>query len=129
VSRSTVVAAYDHLRAEGWLESRQGSGTRVRWTTPASAAAGGRITILGGSGDVIFRRLMEGPGSVISLAAAIVTGPPIISEVTGSFTSRELDDMLQGSGYVPMGLPALRREIALFLSGNGLPTVPEQVLV
>ncbi len=129
VSRSTVVAAYDHLRAEGWLESRQGSGTRVRWTTPASSAASGRVTIPGGSGDVIFRRLMEGPGSVISLAAAIVPGSPIISEVTGSFTSRELDDMLQGSGYVPLGLPALRREIALFLSRTGLPTVPEQVLV
>lgn len=129
VSRSTVVAAYDHLRAEGWIERQQGSGTRVRWTTPASATAGGRVTVPGGSGDMIFRRLMEGPGSVISLAAAIVPGSPIISEVTGSFTTRELDDMLQGSGYMPLGLPALRREIAVFLSRNGLPTVSEQVLV
>ena len=30
VSRATVVAAYDRLKAEGWLESRQGSGTWVR---------------------------------------------------------------------------------------------------
>ncbi|MGZ8585846.1 MAG: GntR family transcriptional regulator, partial [Actinomycetota bacterium] len=30
VSRSTVVAAYDLLRGDGWLESRQGSGTWVR---------------------------------------------------------------------------------------------------
>src|SRR5690242_10841045 len=30
VSRSTVVAAYDLLRAEAIVESRQGSGTRVR---------------------------------------------------------------------------------------------------
>src|SRR5215510_10070163 len=30
VSRSTVVAAYDTLRADGVVESRQGSGTRVR---------------------------------------------------------------------------------------------------
>ncbi len=29
VSRSTVVTAYDALRGEGLLESRQGSGTRV----------------------------------------------------------------------------------------------------
>ena len=30
VSRSTVVAAYDRLKVEGWLDSRQGSGTWVR---------------------------------------------------------------------------------------------------
>ena len=29
VSRSTVVTAYDTLRSEGLLESRQGSGTRI----------------------------------------------------------------------------------------------------
>src|SRR5262249_20573239 len=32
VSRSTVVAAYDELRARGFLESRRGSGTRVAST-------------------------------------------------------------------------------------------------
>jgi DNA-binding transcriptional MocR family regulator len=127
VSRSTVVAAYDHLRAEGWLESRQGSGTRVRWDTPGGE--GVRSTIPGGSGDVIFRRLMEGPGSVISLAAAIVPGASIVAETAGSFTSRELSDMVSASGYMPMGLPALRREIASFLTRSGLPTVAEQVLV
>lgn len=30
VSRSTVVAAYEQLKSEGWLESRQGSGTWIR---------------------------------------------------------------------------------------------------
>src|SRR5690348_11071149 len=29
VARNTVAAAYDQLVAEGWLEARQGSGTRV----------------------------------------------------------------------------------------------------
>src|SRR6266545_6274373 len=29
VSRTTVVAAYDLLREEGWLESRRGSGSRL----------------------------------------------------------------------------------------------------
>src|SRR5438477_9616142 len=40
VSRSTVVAAYDRLRSEGWVESRQGSGTRVRWATPGQGGGG-----------------------------------------------------------------------------------------
>src|ERR687885_2856379 len=39
VSRSTVVAAYDLLRADQLIESRQGSGTRVRHDQAASAAA------------------------------------------------------------------------------------------
>ena len=39
VSRSTVVAAYDTLRSEGVVESRQGSGTRIRGRSP-----GGRRT-------------------------------------------------------------------------------------
>src|SRR5262247_1026140 len=30
VSRTTVVSAYQHLRSGQWIESRQGSGTRVR---------------------------------------------------------------------------------------------------
>ena len=34
VSRTTVVAAYETLRQEGWLETRQGSGARVRPALP-----------------------------------------------------------------------------------------------
>ena len=34
VSRTTVVAAYDALREENWLESRPGSGTWSRRTPP-----------------------------------------------------------------------------------------------
>src|SRR5690242_6512473 len=39
VSRTTVVGAYEALREEGWIESVQGSGTRVRPKVPATAAA------------------------------------------------------------------------------------------
>lgn len=51
VSRTTVIGAYDLLREEGWVESRRGSGTRVRTLSPqllpqgaappAAAATGG----------------------------------------------------------------------------------------
>ncbi len=34
VSRTTVIGAYDLLREEGWVESRRGSGTRVRALSP-----------------------------------------------------------------------------------------------
>jgi GntR family transcriptional regulator/MocR family aminotransferase len=42
VARSVVVDAYGQLAAEGYLEARQGSGTRVRATHPRDPADGGR---------------------------------------------------------------------------------------
>src|SRR5262245_53737790 len=41
ISRTTVVAAYDELRARDWLESRRGSGTWVPAHSPAVLAARG----------------------------------------------------------------------------------------
>jgi len=41
VARGIVVDAYEQLAAEGYLEARQGSGTRVRGTRPARAVATG----------------------------------------------------------------------------------------
>src|SRR4030095_9374503 len=40
VSRTTVVSAYEILRQEGWLETRQGSGTSVRWGPRPSGLCG-----------------------------------------------------------------------------------------
>lgn len=131
VSRSTVVVAYDQLRSEGWLESRQGSGTRVRWTAPVGSGvgAGNGPGVPGGSGDVIFRRLIEGPGDVVSLACAILPGSAAVVEAAGSFSTAELAGMVANPGYLPLGLPALRREIAALLSRGGLPTADAQVMV
>src|SRR5215207_9137043 len=44
ISRSVVVAAYANLTADGYLEARQGAGTRVRLDAPRAATppAGGR---------------------------------------------------------------------------------------
>ena len=38
VSRTTVAAAYSLLRDEGWLESRRGSGSRVRLPEDATSS-------------------------------------------------------------------------------------------
>ncbi|HEV3457924.1 MAG TPA: PLP-dependent aminotransferase family protein [Thermoanaerobaculia bacterium] len=51
VSRTTVVGAYDVLREEGWVESRRGSGTRVRAAAgDASAGAAAGEGAAGGAG-------------------------------------------------------------------------------
>jgi GntR family transcriptional regulator/MocR family aminotransferase len=44
VARGVVVDAYAQLVAEGYLEARQGSGTRVRATQPRDAAAGDSVS-------------------------------------------------------------------------------------
>ena len=62
VARSVVVDAYGQLAAEGYLEARQGSGTRVRATQPhdaagdAGAAAAGPTSARGCSAGCPTRR-------------------------------------------------------------------------
>ena len=53
VSRSTVVAAYDLLREEGWLESRQGSGTWVRRHASVVAVRRGPCRVRRAGDDVV----------------------------------------------------------------------------
>jgi DNA-binding transcriptional MocR family regulator len=126
VSRSTVVVAYDALRAEGLLERRQGSGTRVAADLPPVRRDG---TVEGGTGATIFRRLIEGPGEVISLACATSPAHPAVGAAFGALTAEGVAPVLAGHGYLPLGLPALREAIAELHSRAGLSTRPEQVLV
>jgi DNA-binding transcriptional MocR family regulator len=128
VSRTTVVAAYDQLAAEGWLERRQGSGTRV-----SPSAAGRRLPrsghVEGGTGHIIFQRLIDGEGELISLACAINPGSPAVAEALADVAADRPDRLLAQSGYVPRGLPALRRELARYLDRSGLPTTEDQLLI
>jgi len=62
VSRSTVVTALDALRAEGLLESRQGSGTRVR-----QRSVGGTVPTAGLALSPVYRSLIQTHDEVISL--------------------------------------------------------------
>jgi DNA-binding transcriptional MocR family regulator len=126
VSRSTVVTAYDALRTEGLLESRQGSGTRVR---------GGRRrrTEPVGAGGVplspVYRSLISGSGGLISLACAAFPAHPRVAEALADVTREDSDKLFALTGYSPAGLPLLRETIADMLTADGTPTTPEQVLV
>src|SRR4051812_797737 len=57
VARGVVVDAYAQLAAEGYLEARQGSGTRVRAAQPRAPAAGGAPARRSETGP----RLLGGP--------------------------------------------------------------------
>jgi DNA-binding transcriptional MocR family regulator len=128
VSRSTVVAAYDELRAGGLSDSREGSGTRVgRGIDPRRAALDGRVP--GGKANSIFQRLVNGPSAVISLSYAVETALPELGATLQDLVDEDLPELLADVGYHPRGLPRLRDAIAAHYTEQGLPTIPEQVLV
>jgi DNA-binding transcriptional MocR family regulator len=126
VSRSTVVTAYDALRARGLLESRRGSGTRVATATGAShrwKERGGDIV------NPVFRALLADPSDVYSLAAACNPAHPLVADAMADVVASQVPTLLAHNGYLPSGLPSLRAGLAAVLTASGVPTVAEQVLV
>lgn len=110
-SRSTVSAAYDQLRAEGYLRSCRGSGS-------FAAVPGGHR----GIPDALA------PRDGIDLRIAALPAPPILEQLVEAAVA-DLPRWLDHHGYDPLGLPPLRRAIAGRFTARGLPTRPEQVLV
>jgi DNA-binding transcriptional MocR family regulator len=111
VSRTTVTFAYNQLRAEGYIASRQGSGS---W-----------ITIPGGhraAPDAIV------PFGGIDMSIAALPAPARLDELFRDAVE-ELPRWLDHHGYDPLGLPTLRAAIAERFDRRGLPTRPEQILV
>ena len=114
ISRSTVTAALDELRADGTVRSRQGSGTTVR-NVYARALAGTRIA----------EHLL--PASGIDLAAG---NPPDPSHLPA--VQVDVAAMLAGGdgpGVQPLGLAALRTALAERHRRNGQPTEAAEIHV
>jgi DNA-binding transcriptional MocR family regulator len=111
LSRVTVASAYRVLREEGFASTRHGSGTvtelpgaRANWGLPRSGAG------------------------VLDLAhAAPEAAPQLLPAYEAALA--ELPRYLDGHGYAPSGLPALRTAIAGWFGDRGLPTDPDQVVV
>jgi DNA-binding transcriptional MocR family regulator len=128
VSRSTVVAAYEDLRREGWIRSRQGSGTWVRGV----ARRAGPEAPPGRSASAL-RALIEGPADAIEFTVAALGAEHVLDdalddELAGRLVA-DLREAARHHGYRALGLPELREAIAGHVSGWGLPTRPEEVLV
>ena len=111
LSRATVTAAYNRLRAEGYLASRQGSGS---WVTLPEGHRAAPDAIVGAHG--------------LDLRIAALPAPPMLEELYRA-AARELPRWLDHHGYDLLGLPPLRRAIANRFTERGLPTRPEQILV
>lgn len=123
VSRGTIVTAYDELVADGVVERRRGSGTFV-------LGAEGLGLPPGREGTVLVHRLVDrssGPSSVIDLSLSDVGDASGLPDI--QLSTADLRATVPESGYSPLGLPGLRRSIAQHVTGWGLPTTAEQVVV
>lgn len=114
ISRTTVTAAYTHLREQGFLSSGQGSRGRTqipRRTVPVSAPG------------------IAPPDGILDLAYASL---PATGEVVHRAFADALSDLpalLPGFGYDAVGFPALREAIAERYTAAGVPTTAGQILV
>jgi DNA-binding transcriptional MocR family regulator len=126
VSRSTVVAAYEELRGRGVVESRRGSGTRVRTETGVPRRD---RRVSGGSGESVFAQLTNASDRLISMSFAVDAGAPELAAALSELIDQDLPYLLRDIGYHPRGIPALRSAVAEHLSGEGLATNPDQVVV
>ncbi len=117
VSRTTVAAAYDALRAAAVLHSRRGSGS---WTRLPDDP-------VGGAGVSPFSPQV-GDG-LLDLAHAALPAPGPQLRRAAAAALPDLDAVLCGHGYDLLGLPALRAAVADRYTARGLPTTPDQVLI
>ncbi|GAA2862286.1 PLP-dependent aminotransferase family protein [Streptosporangium fragile] len=115
VSRTTVTAAYDRLREQGYLESRQGAGS---WTAlPDAGSMGTDNPWIAAADDGLLPLHTAAPSAISSLPGAI------------AFASEHYPRYALGMGYDPVGIAPLRRAIAARYTARGLATRPEQILV
>ncbi|MGK4585167.1 PLP-dependent aminotransferase family protein [Kitasatospora sp. HPMI-4] len=123
LSRTTVIAAYRHLREEGLLESARGSGTRVaasaRSVGPAVPAADLPASKLPG----------ERLDGVIDCAGSVLPGLGGLSDEALTVTAHDLRGLAARFDYEPFGLPSLRAAIADRCTSLGLTTTADEILV
>lgn len=116
VSRTTVSAAYQRLRNDGYLVSRRGSGSIV--TRPD-----------GEPGQTLGWVPVPSRAGTLDLAiAALPADQPLLDKAVTEAIG-QLPEYTSTHGYDPAGLPVLRAAIARRYSERGVPTTPAEILV
>ncbi|MDX3911502.1 MAG: PLP-dependent aminotransferase family protein [Sphingobium sp.] len=114
ISRTTVAAAFNQLRDEGYLLSRQGSGTVTRVPNGRDASS--------------LTNTDAEEADVINWTAAALPAPAGVWQAYEA-ALMQLPAWLTGLGYEATGIPRLREAIAADYVRRGCPTRPEQILV
>ncbi|WP_404868558.1 PLP-dependent aminotransferase family protein [Kitasatospora griseola] len=117
LSRTTVAAAYEALRADGFLRSRRGAGS---WTALPDGTRP--------PADTLHPLALDRTGTELDLGLAAPTAPPQLAEAAAHALDR-LPAYAAGHGTYPTGLPVLREAVARRYTERGLPTGPDQVLI
>ncbi|MDP9068465.1 MAG: PLP-dependent aminotransferase family protein [Actinomycetota bacterium] len=130
VSRTTVTAAYDALRARGLVETLQGSGTWVRsrsGDTPVDPAA----TFFPWPNLLFPAPAKDRPTDpeVLGLRSTDVPASSIFLEAIETMTPADWRTALGNEGYLPAGVPELRAAIARHLTAQGLPTSADELMI
>ncbi|GII93826.1 MocR-like transcription factor YczR [Sinosporangium siamense] len=115
VSRTTVTSAYDRLREQGYLASRQGAGS---WTELPDPQALGADSPWAADED----------GGLIPMHAAAPMAPTSLAAAVDA-AARDLPRHTLGIGYRPLGLEPLREAVAARYTERGAATRPEQILI
>lgn len=130
VGRATVVAAYDVLRSEGLLTSRQGSGTWVsvsrsrRRELRPTAALFPWVHRISPEHEIVGL-----PSGFIDLSAvALSAAAPVLDELH-SMTDHDWTALTSVQGYFPLGLSLVREAIARDFERRGIPTSEDQIVV
>jgi DNA-binding transcriptional MocR family regulator len=114
LSRTTLAGAYNQLRDDGYLVSRQGSGSVTR--------------IPGGRSAAPETEEAEGGNNLLDWTSAALPAPESVWHAYED-ALHQLPAWLGGMGYEPLGLPRLRQAIADDYARRGCPTRPEQIMV
>jgi DNA-binding transcriptional MocR family regulator len=118
VSRATVTAAYDALRADNFLASRTGSGSFV--TVPPGSRPRPSLA----RWDV-----GTAAADLIDLSCAALPAPPGMVEAAVLAAAEQLPVHTADDGYDPAGLPQLRALVAERYATRGVVTSPEQIVI
>ena len=133
LSRTTIVAAYDRLRASNLVRSRQGSGTRVTQRRPGLTQPylppppSPVPTEL--STDPAVGLLAPSAEDAIEFTIGALPATPVVGRIIAQTMRDDLGELLGHNGYDPFGLPALRVQVAAHFRRLGVPTDPDQILV
>ncbi|NUR27113.1 MAG: PLP-dependent aminotransferase family protein [Catenulispora sp.] len=115
LSRGTVVAALDALRAEGWVATRQGSASVLR-LAPAAA-------------ERLAPRTATGEDGIVDLRRAVPAAPAEAYQAAMTRAIERSGRLLSEDGVPGPGLAELRELIAQDYTRTGLATRPENVFV
>ncbi|WP_141432082.1 PLP-dependent aminotransferase family protein [Bacillus sp. 03113] len=138
VNRSTIVTAIEELIADGLIESKIGSGTRVvnnTWSLMSSAPPPDWISY-------VQSGIHEPNTSIIQEINKAEADPSIIRLGTGELSpdllpNKQMEKVLQQNekktfslGYVePKGSPSLRKTVSEYLQTKGIDASPASILI